>query len=60
MTSPAVPGTWICTGRSGVKRVITIAEKSAIIWKPALKLELKSHRSSTIIKEFFPYTRRNR
>ena len=46
--------------RSGVKRVITIAEKSSIIWIPALKIELKSDRSSTIIEEFFPYTRRNR
>ena len=40
--------------------LITIAEKSSIIWKPALKIELKSHRSSTIIEDFFPYTRRNR
>lgn len=40
--------------------LITIAKKSSIIWKPALKIELNSHRSSAIIEDFFPYTLRNR
>ena len=60
LTSQAVQGTWICTGRSGVNRLNYYCWKKFYNMETGLKNKTEVASIIYDIEDFFPYTLRNR